>query len=269
MPLRVPVDGRPRINVGGRTYVLESRIAEGDSSVVFRGRWVVRLGERVVVKVERTDADRLRAEWAALRALSSSRVEGASHFVGRLPQPIALGTVQTDRARVVSVFGWKSGFVHTLHAIGEDRERGLPGPVTVWIWKRLLELLGFVHRSGWVHGAVTPDHILVHPYDHGATLVGWTCASRGGPLVARSARWTPLYAGARDATPRLDLQMAARCVRAVRADEHPLLDDLLEQACDGRFTDAWALRDALVEVSGQVFGPPAYHPLPMPGWARR
>ncbi|MEZ4236927.1 MAG: hypothetical protein R3F59_12400 [Myxococcota bacterium] len=41
VPPSVPADGRPRLNLGGRTYVLEGRLAQGDSTTVYRGRWVV------------------------------------------------------------------------------------------------------------------------------------------------------------------------------------------------------------------------------------
>jgi hypothetical protein len=281
VPPRVPVDGRPRLNLGGRSYVLERRLARGDSTIVYRGRWVVRLGELVVVKVlaAPTDADRLRQEWQTLKRLAESRAEGAAHFVTRLPNPVAHGIVDSDGPRPASVFGWKSGFVHTLHEVGEVHAAGVSGPIVVWLLKRLLELLGFVHRSGFVHGAVTPDHVLVHPYDHGAMLVGWTCAETWAPgrtraLTARSGRWETLYDGATEASPTLDIAMACRVVRTVAgwhladAVRQPPLEALLKRGAEGEFDDAWELRDLLVEVSRESFGPPAYNPLPMPGWTR-
>ncbi len=276
----VPADGRPRLNLGGRTYVLEARLGVGDSSVVYRGRWVVRLGELVVVKVQAasTDDDLLRREWGTLKALQRASGEGADHFVTRLPVPVAHGLVASDRTRVASVFGWKSGFVHTLEQVGEVWSRGVSSPVLVWLLKRQLELLGFVHRAGFVHGAVVPDHVLVHPRDHGATLVGWTVATPWAPgrterLPARSARWKALYEGlGREATPALDVAMACRCARTV-AGWH-LLDavrpdavtEVIERGASGRVDDAWALRDALTAASAEVHGPPAWNPLDMPGW---
>lgn len=280
VPMRVPVDGRPRLNVGGRTYVLESRLAEGDSSVVFRGRWVVRLGERVVIKVlqAKDDADRMRNEWSVLRALSRSHAAGAEHFVGRLPAPVASGRVETDSSRSVSIFGWKPGFVHTLSDVGDAHPDGVKGEVAVWLFKRLLELLGFVHQSGFVHGAVTPDHILVQPYDHGATLIGWTCAvpwsGRPRRLVARSRTWTPLYGGVWEASPALDIAMAARSVAAgtnwstMKTAPRAVLKAVFDEASSGSVDDAWGLAERLTAASRTAFGPPAHHPLEMPGWSR-
>lgn len=278
VPPRVPADGRPRFTLGGRTYVLESRIASGDSSEVYRGRWVVRLGELVVIKVlaAATDADLLRREWSTLRQLARSTAEGADHFTTRLPTPVAHGLVGDDPPRTASVFGWSSGFVPTLEAVGEAWPSGVPGPVGVWILKRLLELLSVVHRSGFVHGAVVPDHVLVHPRDHGAMLVGWTIATTWSAghtqrLPARPRRWAPLYEGAREATPALDVAMACRCVAAVAgwtgAGSPGPVAAVVQRGGSGRVSDAWALREQLTAASREAFGPPAYHPLPLPGWS--
>lgn len=279
VPPRVPADGRPRLNLGGRTYVIEGRIASGDSSEVYRGRWVVRLGELVVIKVlaAMSDADLLRREWATLKELAGSSTRGAEHFVTRLPAPVAHGLVDTDRPRPASVFGWHSGFVHTLEQVGEAWPSGVSAPVGVWILKRLLELLDFVHRAGFVHGAVTPEHVLVHPRDHGAMLVGFTLATpwheaRTQRLPAMPRRWASLYEGGREATPALDVAMACRCVRAVQgwhladAVRRGPIAEVVDRGRSGRVDSAWELREALVEASREELGPPAYHPLPMPGW---
>lgn len=276
VPPRVPVDGRPRVSLGGRTYVVESHLGTGESSQVYRARWAMRLGEQVVLKVLQAsaDADRFREEWRVLGALQRSRVEGAAHFVGRLPGPIAHGLIETDRPRPASVFGWKSGFVHTLTEVGEVHADGVRPEVTVWLAKRLAELLGFVHRAGFVHGAVTPDHVLVHPFDHGAMLVGWTCAvpwrrGQARELEVRSGGWPGLYPSRALATPTLDLQLACRVVRTVGRGLPGPLRDLLDRGADGQFSDGWELADQLTATGRQVFGRPAYHPLPMPGWRRR
>lgn len=274
VPAYVPADGRPRLNLGGRTWVIEGRLATGDSSVVYRARWVSRLGEAAVIKVQAndTDGDLLRGEWELLRALRSSPVAGAAHFLSRLPNGIAAGLIDTDRPRFAAVYGWRSGFVHTLREVGERHPAGVPGPAMVWLLKRLLEVLGFVHRSGVVHGAVTPDHILVHPRDHGATLVGWTSATTGGPPPARPAAWLRLYDGLPDG-PARDVAMACRCVEAVGGWHLPgarrdrAIDAVLREGAAGRSADAWALAEALTAASRAAYGPPAYHPLTMPGWA--
>ncbi|MGE0710729.1 MAG: hypothetical protein AB7N76_27965 [Planctomycetota bacterium] len=300
VPSSHPDDGRPRFSIGGRTYLIEGRLGSGDSCEVYRGRWVARLGELVVIKVLRAldDVDLRRREWDLLGKLHRSEAQGALHFVTRLPQPIALGPLRAfhpDREdgdggpeRLVSVFGWHPGFLHTLEEVHAVHPQGVPSRVVVWLFKRLLELLGFLHRAGVVHGAVIPPHVLVHPRDHGALLVGFGCATswaptsrapgRQEPLPAISRAWRDLYPAPvlaeRWVSPRTDIAMAARCA-LLAAGAESFQDDgcltgglgaLVLAAAHLAHDDAWALRDELDRASAQVHGPPSYNPLAMPGW---
>lgn len=276
VPARVPADERVRLNLGGRTYVLEGPLGRGDSSDVYRARWVVRLGELVFVKVEAAaaDPDLLRGEWECLIDLQGSTADGADHFVSRLPAPVAHGLIDSDRPRVASVFGWMPGFSHSLSEACDEHPDGVPGEVLVWLLKRLLEELGFVHRSGWVHGAVTPDHVLVHPRDHGAQLIGWTVAQRWSAgktraLEAIPERWAELYDGGREATPRLDIAMACRTVQAAAGRggvSRGPVRRVFEKGIAGA-DDAWELADELSAASLEEHGEPAYNPLALRGWS--
>ena len=285
VPSSQPDDERPRLAVAGRTYVIEGLLAKGDSSNVYRGRWVRRLGELVVLKVLRSlgDADLVQREFTVLERLRASSAQGAQHFVGRLPQPIGIGASRdAPNARLVAVYGWHSGYQHTLEDVCQVHPRGVAGEVAVWLFKRQLELLGFAHRSGFVHGAVLPPHVLVHPRDHGAMLVGWSAASersRGEPLKAVSRNWKRFYPddvlAARSVTPATDIAMAARSVLAAvgaegfdRAPSLPqALAGLLVEAARGLYDDAWSLVGAVEQVSLSCYGPPSYHPIQMPGWS--
>jgi hypothetical protein len=48
----------------------------------------------------------------------------------------------------------------------------------VWIWRRALATLGFIHDAGWTHGDVSLEHLLVQPRDHGGMLIDWSAATR-------------------------------------------------------------------------------------------
>lgn len=283
-----PADGRPRFAAGGRTYVVEGRLGSGDACEVYRGRWVMRLGEAVVIKVLRAleDADLLRREWDVLARLHRSTAQGASHFVTRLPQPVTRGLITSGGLeRAVSIFRWRSGFQHTLEEVLTVHPDGVDGRVVVWLLKRLLELLGFVHQAGFVHGAVLPPHVLVHPRDHGAILIGWTTAAtwargRAERLPAVSAAWEAFYPEAlwreRWPSPASDLAMAARCALAAAGGTpdgartgslQGVLGEVVRAAARGEHPDAWALREQVDRASAEVHGPPSYNPLPMPGWS--
>jgi hypothetical protein len=293
VPLVHPDDGRPRLSVDGRTYLVEQTLAEGESSVVFRGRWVVRLGELVVLKVQRalSDTDLLRREHDLLVRLHRAPAHGAERLLARVPAPIALGplrdpfagrraadgtegsgplTRSARDARLVAVHGWKAGFVHTLADVAAAHPSGVPPAVAVWLLKRLLEVLTFLHQSGVCHNAIVPRHVLVHARDHGAILVGYSLA---GPIGARvdgavegdEALRPEAFVRDPRGAPRWDLAMAAASVATVWSPVGPV-GDLMAALRAGEHGDAWTARAELDRAAALALGPPRYHPLAMPGW---
>jgi hypothetical protein len=283
-------EGRPRVMAAGVRYVLQGRLGVGDGCDVFLARRDARLTELTVLKVlrARADADLLAREWDTLAVLHASATQGAEHFTRRLPQPVAHGRIFAPgaAARPVSVFRYQSGFVHTLDDVVRAYPDGVEPPHAVWLWKRMLELLGWVHACGYVHGAVLPAHLLVHARDHGLLLVGWSAAvATGRSLATLSAGARAYYPasvwGGGPATPATDLAMSARCVLRVLGGDvargevpgsvPPALSALLSLWLDpdpaaARGASAWAVKAELDRVAREAFGPPRYHRLRMPGW---
>ncbi len=286
VPSSFPDDGRLRLAVAGRTYLVLGLLGQGDSSWVYKGRWVRRLGEEVVLKVLgcSTDEDLLRREWAILERLQGSAARGTEHFAALVPEPIAMARVRVgDRDRLTTVFKWQSGFFHTLEEVMRTHPKGVGPGSAVWILKRLLEALAWTHRAGVVHSAVVPDHVLIHPLDHGAVLVGWTVAAARagrdrGRIPAISRRWRDWYPEearrTRRGGPAVDVAMAARCaLRAAGAgsfdDREALpapLGELVAAAARGEHDDAWSLRERVSQASLEALGDPSYNPIGMPGW---
>ena len=87
-----------------------------------------------------------------------------------------------------------------------------------WMWRRLLVAVGAAHRAGLIHGAVLPEHVMIHPGEHGLVLVDW-CYSGPVPAVRlrtavrRYLDWYPpeVLAG-EPAGPDLDIWLATRCM---------------------------------------------------------
>ena len=285
-------DGAPRVTVKAHRFVVLGRLATGDGCDVFLGRTESRLAEMVVLKVLRADADEahLTRGWRAVERLGDSEAQGAEFFGRLLPQPVTFGGIKEHGGRPCAVYRWRSGFVHTFDDVFRAHPDGVDGQTAVWMWKRALELLGWVHRSGWVHGGVLPPHLLVHARDHGVTLVGWGAATRNAvegareslPVTSAShAAYYPedLWRG-RPATVADDLTMTARCVlRALGGDPSkgtipdalpaPLraqLELYLDPTARARTDDAWALKDHVGAAGKAAWGPPRYHPFRMPGW---
>ena len=205
-----------------------------------------------------------------LRMLSRSQAQGAAWFCRGLPQVEAhdelldaddLGGAPGPRpARLTR---WRPGCLVGLPEARRVHAAGLPGPVVVWAAKRLLETLGFLHRAGWVHGAIAPEHVLLHPRDHGAVLAGWSALEPRGPsrtanrdLTALGATLTTAAGGdpSLGVAPPLPAPVAAFLARL--RDLDPSGDDV----------DAWALTQDLSDAARAAWGPGRHHPLPMPGW---
>jgi hypothetical protein len=269
----LPEPGRTRLWAGGRRYILDGRVAKGSSSDVFLGRFDHRLSERVVVKMLRApeDLDVFRHEWEVLGALQRATRDGTAHFSRLMPSPVAFGEARlgihgTEGTRQVMVLGLASGFVHTFHDVAAAYPAGIPPGASIWLWKRVLESLAWLHGTGWVHCAVLPAHLLVHARDHGVRLVGFSCATHvGAPVQVSAGGLTPGV----QALPAIDFAMSARAVQSLLGAAPPEpLQRLLERASNDAvsFADGWALIAEVDRVAREVFGPPQYVPFHMPGW---
>lgn len=237
----------PRVSIVGTRWVVLGQLAAGASADVFLARRDVRLTETAVLKVSRDAAadERVAREWATLGALTDTSRQGAAHFIELLPMRVLHGKVDGS-TRLASVFRWRAGFQFTFEDVRREYPGGVDARTIVWMWKRLLELVGWIHDGGFSHNAIEPSHVVVNPRDHGVHVVGWSNATRGtGDDVAATARLVrALLAG---------------------ADVPAPVADVLRRA-EGSATSAWVLRDELDRAAGEAFGPPRFHRFTLSGW---
>ena len=257
-------EGKPRVGLGRHSYVLVRQIASGEVSDVFHARRDARLTEQVLMKIARGGSDSeeaktLTREWATIGRLRGSSARGAEHFSRLLPVPVAQGKLRRVGAPsgVGVAYRYRVGFTHTAADIIASHANRVDARIAVWVYKRLLEMLSWVHSSGFVHRAIRPEHCLIHPTAHGAVLLGWS-----------KARWRH-GRSAGDVRPATDLRDTARCITALLSGgRHHLprktpssLADLLSAQIDRPGDDAWAVRAQLVQIAENVFGPARYSPL--------
>ena len=223
-------------------------------------------GELIIVRRVGPDPERigmqyaagpqpLQREAAALMAIRALDVPGVAHFRQRLPEPLGIGRVNDGR----EALGLRlpPGHAGTLRDVWQACPGGIDPRHGVWIWRRLLEVLIFVHRAGWAHGRIAPEHALVHPADHGVTTIGWSDAARAP--AAQTA----------------DLQRSAWTVRALLPGAAPgapgtgpatpepfarLLRDSSEDAASAHRFGAVGLEAALTVAAAAAFGPPSFVP---------
>lgn len=181
------------LRVAGVPYTIEARIGGGARADVYSAVRARPPSERVIVKLSRTEP--LDDELAVLLALHESRAAGFAHFVTRLPQIVSHGLCEPTGRRAI-VYRRLSGFTHTLAAL-RAQQPALDPRHAAWIVRRLYELLSWVHASGFAHGAVSEDHIVLNPRDHGAMLISWSHGQlddgeQDVAAVARAVLWSPI-----------------------------------------------------------------------------
>jgi hypothetical protein len=276
------------VSLGGRHWLLEKLIAPGAYADVYSARLARWPTELAILKVLRhpQDAAPFDNEWNALQALQKSQAAGADTFTRLLPQPILHGELLAGplAGQRVSIFRRAGGFHHNFTEVIRAYPQGIPPRAAIWVWRRILEVLAFLHASGMAHGAIIPAHLLLQENEHGARLVGYTSA---GPLTETLRSISPgdeaFYPQPAPAplklTPQLDLAMSARCMiallggdlaaatlpDAVPAPMAGLVKRIaLAGCCAGDCPDAWGVRGELGELARQIYGPPQFAPIRMP-----
>ena len=231
--LEVPDVGLMR--VGSLAYRVLGRLAQGVHSDVFLARRDSPLTEMVLIKVARHDPGPLGREWQRVKDLRARE----SRLL--LPEPVAVGVARSDHRpeRQAAVFRWRSGFQFTFEDARAEYPAGVDPAATVWMWNRLLEQLALLHGLGYCHGAVEPQHLLLHPRDHGLMLCGWSACQPGGGQA--------------------DVAASGRCIEFLLGSTAPrLLSQLARQAA--KDCDAFQLKAELKRVTREVFGPPRFVP---------
>jgi hypothetical protein len=183
--------------------------------------------------------------------------------------------------RRVNSFAYREG-LYTAEEIRLSHPQGVDGRHLGWMFNRTLEVLGYVHQRGWLHGAVLPPHLLFDTANHGLVLVDWIHAQQiAEPLAMVPERFKPWYPpecfrreGATEAT---DIYLAARSMIFLAGGD-PLAAALpphipeemaeffrqcLHVLPRARPQDAWRLRDHFAELLERLYGPPQFHVLAM------
>ncbi len=274
------------ITVDGRRYELIGRVARGESSDVFLARESRRNGSMALAKILRNESDRdfFDRERVVLKNLAASRADGTPYFTMLVPYVLGHGNARWSGADIgdTIVVRASSGFVHTVADVRAAFPGGADPRHAVWIFKRMLELLSWVHESGFVHAAILPQHVVIHARGHGAMLVGFSCAARiGEKPVAFAESQNEFYPDSVKSgdplIPAVDLIMAARVVSfLIGADAafsfpdsvpHPIVE-LLRSIASSNPRDlkitAIQMLEKISEAARDAFGPPHFVELIMP-----
>ena len=266
-----PANG-PEMRWHGARYRLLAPLGRGEHAEVWLAQRHGAVPERVTLKLaldEGVARDRLKAESTVLDAMQGLTTPGAAYFSRRLPQPLGLALAEgaAGGARSALLLRHPPGFWGSLAEVRRLNPQGVDPRHGVWLWRRMLEVLAFVHDNGRVHGALAPEHALVHPRDHGVLLIGWA--------DARSPRTAERHADV-----ARDLMQSAWTIRALLAGHATgapglgartpvplaeLLGQCSEDAAACARLGARGIEQALSTASREAFGAPqfiSFHPAP-------
>ncbi len=191
--------------VGEKNLTLTGVRAEGLLATIYDADFPAPEGFRAFAKMVRAPADNdlLEREGQTLEELWRPDTDPSAEreFFARqrvyVPRPLARFTI-TDaerRQRNGLVLATPEGRCFTGKQLREEKfPRGLEPKHVWWIWRRLLMTLWLAHLRGFAHGAVTPDHLLIYPEQHGLVLLGWTASAKLGtePVPLADPTWKAL-----------------------------------------------------------------------------
>jgi hypothetical protein len=260
--------------------------ATGDFSRLYRARTGDAAARPVIVKIAAAPTDNPALEHEARivgrfhGAPADDPLRRTARYVPALFDSFLLPDAAGRRFRV-NVLPYEDGFVALSDVLAAYPD-GLDPRDAAWICRRVLAQTLAAAMAGVVHGALTPDHVLIHPLSHEPRHIGWSHALDGGGRLARIVtRWRDWYPpevfDKQNVDHRSDLYMAGKTMlRLFGAD--PASDVLppvvpaelasvvlrcvrkarIERPHDGR-----QVLDAFTRVVRKLWGT-AYRPLTLP-----
>jgi len=143
------------------------RIANGEIGIIYQAKSDK---EPVIIKLatELNDNDWLQHEATTLRTLSANAQQYAKHL------PVLIDQFRSQDNRLGNIFNLCEGY--DLVALRQRFPQGVEPRHVLWIFRRVLSVLGYVHQQGILHGNIEPAHIIVRPHDHNVWLVDWCYA---------------------------------------------------------------------------------------------
>ncbi len=190
----------------------------------------------VVVKVARNARDndlldKERKNLLAFRGYLEKRTEGRL-WIQCIPHVVDSFYIEQKGIKLrTNILERFEGF-YNVNEIRKRIPSGIDGRTFVWMWKRLLLMLDWVHHGGLIHGAVLPPHVLFYPDNdgkgrdprkHSVRLIDWCYSIQMTPshhiYGTRLEAWERIYKAyyppevfnkALASTPKVDLYMAAK-----------------------------------------------------------
>jgi hypothetical protein len=282
------------IDHAGQTYRVGRRMAIGAACNLYRCQFS-EAGSTIdgIFKIARDSRSNplIENEAQVLRHLhAADREKRYTPFLPRVVQTLEVADEIPGTVRKANVLHLDHEIpspdsTYTLEEVRFHHPAGLDPRDMAWIWRRLLSILGFLHRNDTLHTAVLPLHVLIEPKEHKLVLIDFCGAIAGAKRKSTPLRlihggnelWYPADVRHAPATPAVDVQMAARCmidllggdpVRASFPDTlPPALQRHMERclsASAASVPDAWELLEDFDRLIESLWGPRRFRVLRLP-----
>lgn len=258
-----------------RVYVVGDLIAQGDLAGLYKAEFSDGDTQSVVLKITRSPAnnDLTENEAKVLRHLAEKADPAGLPYMSQLLDAFRYRDAAKGTDHQVNVLTPLEGW-YTLAQVKTAYPDGLDVRDVAWMWKRLLIGVGHAHRAGVLHGAVVPEHVLIHPEQHGLCLVDWSYASLADdnkvPLIKaivpyRRAMYAPEVLAKEAPTSATDIYMASKAIETLFNRETPKGFRAFIKGCTAaRPEDAWQVMNELTDLLFEHFGPRKFRPFAMP-----
>ncbi len=221
--LRREQPNAPTWTLNGVEYLVEGRVGRGEKSQVFRAHRLYNPPLSVIIKLadDPLAPERFAREARMLERLGADTTSEATSVYRRRIRRVAdrgeLLRGDTGESVQALVFVAKPGYDWNLAEALTEYPEGLPSHAVAWIGRRMFEEIAWMHQLGVVHGAIVPEHVLLHPFMHYATIIDHSyAASAGQPIdlhvTHRKAFYPKEILDGEEATRAHDVTMAARCL---------------------------------------------------------
>lgn len=262
----------------------------GDIALTYAAKSVVNgVDSETFIKLARNsnDNDLIVNEIKALKLIHKSADE--SEYGCYVPELVDYFKVKDGLVRQAVATPLLDGF-YSITQVHGKYPKGIPTLDAIWMWRRLLVVLGFAHDQGVIHGAVLPQNVMIHPGYHGVVLVDWCyCSIKQDNqylpikvIVADNKYWYPQEVVKKlPPTGATDIMLAARTMIYVLGGDpvSGLLPDSVPRPIRAfikgcliknqamRPNNAWLLLqefDELLEEMGAPYYPRRFHEFTMP-----
>ena len=256
-----------------RTYTVSGLAYRGRVANLYNCTFVDGGTRDALLKLPRSpvDNDLVQADASALRRIHDSGKRRAGyfpHFVEAFRHRDA--ATRIDRRAVV--MEKLEGF-YSLAEVKAAYPAGLDGRDLAWMWRRALAGISLVHELGLVHGAIVPEHILIHPAEHGLVFVDFTASVEiDGTVKALGGGrefYPPEVLNKEPVSPATDIYMLSQVMRwMLRADQPRQFFAFIKGCTDTRPKvrpqDAQQLRGEFDELLERLYGPRKFRVFTMP-----